>query len=97
MEAAGLSRATSESIAGRVRELITAGPWAERDVTEVAYDQAQQRTFRDIDAILARLETGIAAERTAMGVLLERLTSHAAAMGVLLESGRPLRPERTSS
>ena len=30
----------------------------------------EQSMFRDIDAILARLETGIAAERTAMGALL---------------------------
>ena len=41
-------------------------------------DQAQQSMFRDIDAILARLETGIAAERTAMDALLDRLTSKAA-------------------
>lgn len=41
-------------------------------------DQAQQSMFRDIDAILARVETGIAAERSALDTLLDRLTSKAA-------------------
>jgi hypothetical protein len=42
-----------------------------------ASDKAQQSMFRDIDVILARLENGIAAERTAMDALLDRLTSKA--------------------
>jgi hypothetical protein len=49
-----------------------------RDSSDEVRDQAQQSMFQDIDAILARLETGIAAERTAMDALLDRLTSKAA-------------------
>lgn len=43
-----------------------------------AGDQAQQSMLRDIDSILARLETGIQAERIAMDALLARLTGKAA-------------------
>jgi hypothetical protein len=39
--------------------------------------QAQQSLFRDIDTILARLESGIAVERAAMDTLLDRLTINA--------------------
>jgi hypothetical protein len=38
-------------------------------------DQAQQAMLRDIDAILARLETGIASQHLAMDALLNRLHS----------------------
>ncbi|MGH6679051.1 MAG: hypothetical protein ACRD22_21865 [Terriglobia bacterium] len=41
-------------------------------------DQAQQTMFRDIDSALARLESGIAAERAAIDALLDRLTGRAA-------------------
>jgi hypothetical protein len=39
---------------------------------------AQQTMLRDIDATLARLESGIAAERNAMQALLDRLIGQAA-------------------
>jgi len=41
-------------------------------------DVAEQTMLRDIDAGLARLETGIAAERAAMDVLMRRLTDRTA-------------------
>jgi hypothetical protein len=41
-------------------------------------DSAQAAIFQDIDTILARVETDIAAERTAMNALLDRLTGRAA-------------------
>ncbi len=40
-------------------------------------DKAQQSMFEDIDAILARVEGGIAGERTAMNALLDRLSNAA--------------------
>ena len=43
-----------------------------------ADDFSQQAMFQDIDATLTRLENGIAAERTAMDGLLDRLTGKAA-------------------
>lgn len=43
-----------------------------------AGDFSQQAMFQDIDATLTRLENGIAAERTAMDGLLDRLTGKAA-------------------
>jgi hypothetical protein len=43
-----------------------------------AEEQAEQSMFRDIDAMLARLESRIAAERTAVDALLDRLTTNAA-------------------
>ncbi|MGH7117315.1 MAG: hypothetical protein ACREE9_22835 [Stellaceae bacterium] len=46
--------------------------------SDEAEEQAQQSMFRDIDAILARLESGIEAERTAVDALLDRLTTNAA-------------------
>jgi hypothetical protein len=39
--------------------------------------QAQQSMFRDIDTILARIDSGIAVERAALDALLDRLTSNA--------------------
>ena len=44
----------------------------------VVEDLAQQSMVQDIDAILARLETGIAAERDALDVVLNRLIRKAA-------------------
>jgi hypothetical protein len=49
-----------------------------RHPPDEAEEQAQQSMFRDIDAILARLESGIQAERTAVDALLGRLTTNAA-------------------
>jgi hypothetical protein len=40
-------------------------------------DRAQQAMFEDIDAILARVESGIAVERVAMNALLDRLRNKA--------------------
>jgi hypothetical protein len=45
--------------------------------SEEKISQAQQSLFRDIDTILARLESGIAVERAALDALLDRLTSTA--------------------
>jgi hypothetical protein len=41
-------------------------------------DRAQQELFRGIDAIIARLDTGIAKENAALDALLDRLTQRAA-------------------
>ena len=68
LEASERSSAMAEPQRG-VRRIADATESEARD------DQAQQSMFRDIDAILARLETGIAAERTAIDALLERLIS----------------------
>jgi hypothetical protein len=57
------------------------------DVSSVAFtadesdgvpgDEAtHEAIFKDIDAILSRLDDGIAAERSAMHVLLERVAGH---------------------
>ena len=43
-----------------------------------ADELAQQTMVRDIDAVLGRLESGIATERSALQSLLERLTGQAA-------------------
>ena len=46
---------------------------------EAAPEQlAQQELYRDIDSTVARIETTIASERTAMDALLNRLTTGSA-------------------
>jgi len=50
---------------------------AETDAALEGDDRAQQSMFEDVDAILARVESGIAGERTAMDALLDRLSSAA--------------------
>jgi hypothetical protein len=70
----------TESLRARMEELIDrdfAHHRASLEAGDQGDDQAQQSMFRDIDAILARVESGIADERAAMNALLDRL-SHAA-------------------
>jgi hypothetical protein len=57
---------------------VAFGSGSAQSLPDEAGDQAQQSMFRDIDTILVRLENGIAAERTALDALLDRLTSDAA-------------------
>jgi hypothetical protein len=52
-------------------------PWGSLTPSE-ADEAAQHAMYQDIDNILARLENGIATERTAMNALLDRLTGRAA-------------------
>jgi hypothetical protein len=59
-----------------IRRLRSGG--ASSNPPDEAEEQAQQSMFRDIDAILARLESGIEAERSAVDALLDRLTTNAA-------------------
>jgi hypothetical protein len=77
---AALRTKAAEEVKGATALEALAGPLLllQRDFPDEVGDQAQQSMFRDIDAILARLEIGIAAERTAMDALLDRLTSKAA-------------------
>jgi hypothetical protein len=45
---------------------------------QAAGHQAEESMFRDTDAILARIESGLASERAAMDALLKRMTGAAA-------------------
>ena len=59
------------------RNLARAVAARETDAALEGDDRAQQSMFEDIDAILARVESGIAGERAAMDALLARLSSAA--------------------
>jgi hypothetical protein len=50
---------------------------AQMTTHQVAHE-AEQSMLRDIDAILARIESGLASERAAMDALLKRVTRTAA-------------------
>jgi len=73
---------TREEIAGAVtydaaRAVIARDAARETDAALEGDDRAQQSMFEDVDAILARVESGIAGERAAMDALLDRLSSAA--------------------
>jgi len=60
-----------------VRAVTTRDAAREPDAALEGDDRAQQSMFEDIDAILARVESGIAGENAAMNALLDRLSNTA--------------------
>lgn len=67
-------RVATQIALGRVEALLGTIPHSPSETGDVS----QQAMFQDIDATLTRLENGIAAERTAMDGLLDRLIGKAA-------------------
>ena len=71
------SAALAETARTLARAVTTRDAARETDAALEADDRAQQSMFEDVDAILARVESGIAGERAAMDALLDRLSSAA--------------------
>ncbi len=67
-------RVATQIVLGRDEALLGTIPHSPSETGDVS----QQAMFQDIDATLTRLENGIAAERTAMDGLLDRLIGKAA-------------------
>jgi hypothetical protein len=74
-----LKEAMEQALGGSSERLKEAVEQAlvENLLSEQEGGQAQQSMFRDIDTILARIDSGIAVERAALDALLDRLTSNA--------------------
>jgi hypothetical protein len=71
-------RAADEEIKRNLARAVTARDTVrETGAASEEDDRALQSMFEDIDAILARLESGIAVERTALDALLDRLSNAA--------------------
>jgi hypothetical protein len=60
-----------------LRRSLSSGTLSQTEKEEAGHE-AEQSMLRDTDAILARIESGLASERAAMDALLKRLISAAA-------------------
>jgi hypothetical protein len=72
------ARDAYSDVARRLPRTVTARDAArETDAAPEEDDRAQQAMFEDIDAVLARVERGIAIEHGALNALLDRLSNAA--------------------